>query len=106
MSLYSVQFLKDIHHLGVEGKDELDVSFVEGGYLFLASEEGEEIMRENHALQWYNTIIRIVVHRRFFHFFFIYRPTRTMTVWLISTNLFYPHVANLEYMWSCLVRKS
>lgn len=62
MSLYSVQFLKNIHqHLGVENEEALDVGLVERGYLFLTSEVGEEIMRKNHALQRYN----------FFMFFFL-----------------------------------
>ena len=52
MSLYSVQFMKNIHqHLSVEGEQPLDINLVEGGYLFLTSEAGETIMRENHALQ-------------------------------------------------------
>ena len=52
MSLYSIEFLKNAHHhLEVEGEDEVDVGLVEGGYLFLASEEGERVMRENHTLQ-------------------------------------------------------
>ena len=54
MSLYSVDFLKNVHqHLWVEGDDEVDISFVEGGYLFLASESGEAVMRENHILHRY-----------------------------------------------------
>jgi len=54
MSLYSSQFLKDIHHhLSIEGEEPPDVSFVEGGYLFLATEAGESIMRENYAVQRY-----------------------------------------------------
>ena len=54
MSQYSVQFVRDAHqHLCISGGDEdrVDVGFVEGGYLFLASEEGEEVMRQNHSLQ-------------------------------------------------------
>ena len=52
MSLYSIEFLKNAHHhLEVEGEDEVDVGLVEGGYLFLASEEGERVMRENHTVQ-------------------------------------------------------
>ena len=52
MSLYSSQFLKTVpQHLSVEGEELADVGFVEGGYLLLASEAGESIMRENNALQ-------------------------------------------------------
>jgi sarcosine oxidase len=52
MSKFSIEFLKSAHqHLEVEGEDKVDVSFVEGGYLFLASEEGEAVMRENYSLQ-------------------------------------------------------
>ena len=54
MSLYSMKFLKSAHrHLEVEGEDKVDVGLVEGGYIFLASEDGEEVMRENHSLQRY-----------------------------------------------------
>lgn len=54
MSQYSAQFIKDAHkHLNVVGEDSVDVGFVEGGYLFLASEEGEIIMRQNHTIQRY-----------------------------------------------------
>lgn len=54
MSQFSVDFLKNAHrHLGVEGEDRVDVGLVEGGYLFLASEEGTAVMRENHFLQRY-----------------------------------------------------
>ena len=52
MSMYSCDFVKNIgQHLGIEGEDPPDVQFVEGGYLFLASEAGEEIMRENYVTQ-------------------------------------------------------
>ena len=52
MSMYSCDFIRDIvEHLGVEGSDPPDVQFVEGGYLFLASSEGEGILRENHGMQ-------------------------------------------------------
>ena len=54
MSQFSIEFLKSAHrHLSVEGEDKVDVGFVEGGYLFLASEEREAVMRENHNLQRY-----------------------------------------------------
>ena len=52
MSLYSSQFLKTVpQHLSIDGEELADVGFVEGGYLLLASEAGESIMRENNALQ-------------------------------------------------------
>lgn len=54
MSLYSIQFLKSINrYLHVDGSEDgnLDIGFVEGGYLFLAPEKGEVITRENYALQ-------------------------------------------------------
>ena len=35
----------------VEGEEPPDVQFVEGGYLFLASNEGEQTMRENFETQ-------------------------------------------------------
>ena len=52
MSMYSCDFIKNIgQHLGIEGEDPPDVQFVEGGYLFLASQAGERVLRENCALQ-------------------------------------------------------
>jgi len=54
MSMYSSNFIKEIgKHLQVEGCDPPDVQFVEGGYLFLASELGEDVMRENFETQRY-----------------------------------------------------
>lgn len=54
MSLYSVQFLKNIHqYLSTENEEVLDVGLDERGYLFLTSEAGETVMRENYALQRY-----------------------------------------------------
>lgn len=51
MSLYSSHFLKNISaHLQLD-KDPLDIPFQEEGYLFLASEEGERVLRENYELQ-------------------------------------------------------
>ena len=52
MSLSTFHFLKNAaSYLRVEGEDPPDVQLHEDGYLFLASEEGEGVMRENHALQ-------------------------------------------------------
>ena len=53
MSLYSSHFIKNISTLlRVEEDDPPpDVQFVEEGYLLLASEEGEETLRENYQLQ-------------------------------------------------------
>ena len=57
MSLHSVGFIKELaKHLGIEGEVPPDVQFVEGGYLFLASEGGEQTLRENFKTQ------RFVVH--------------------------------------------
>ena len=57
MSLHSIGFIKNLaNHLGVEGEVPPDVQFVEGGYLFLASGEGEQTLRENFETQ------RFVVH--------------------------------------------
>ncbi|WP_199539853.1 NAD(P)/FAD-dependent oxidoreductase [Paraburkholderia kururiensis] len=51
MSLYGIEFLRDIgERLEVEGhRPSIDLH--EGGYLFLATEAGEATLRENHALQ-------------------------------------------------------
>ena len=52
MSLYSAHFLRNVPTLlRVEGEEPPDPQFHEGGYLFLASPEGEGALRENHALQ-------------------------------------------------------
>lgn len=52
MSLYSANFLRRVStHLHVEGEEPPDIQFQEKGYLFLASQEGEQTLRENHSLQ-------------------------------------------------------
>ena len=52
MSLYSSGFIKEIgKHLTVEGHDPPDVQFVEGSYLYLASEQGGEVLRKNFEVQ-------------------------------------------------------
>lgn len=52
MSLYSLDFLRNVHkHLEVEDEDRIDVNLVEKGYLFLSSEEGEDVMKQNHTVQ-------------------------------------------------------
>lgn len=52
MSLYSSHFLKNISTLlQVEGEDPPDPQFHEGGYLFLAPQDREEMLRENYLLQ-------------------------------------------------------
>ena len=52
MSLYSSKFIQQASkYLSVGSHDPVDVQFVEGGYLFLASEKGEALLRENYDLQ-------------------------------------------------------
>ncbi|KAJ7360338.1 hypothetical protein OS493_016970 [Desmophyllum pertusum] len=52
MSQQSFQFLSKIgQHLAVDGCDPPDIQLHRRGYLFLASKEGEEILKKNHALQ-------------------------------------------------------
>ena len=52
MSLHSHAFIKNIpQHLHVDGNDPPDVQYVDGSYLFLASERGEKILRENYEIQ-------------------------------------------------------
>ena len=53
MSLHSSKFLQQAaRHLTLDSHLEpVDINFVEGGYLFLASEKGEARLRENHHLQ-------------------------------------------------------
>jgi len=57
MSQYGIQFLKDApKNLSIPGQDPVDVQFVEGGYLFLASDRGESILKKNFATQWYDCL--------------------------------------------------
>lgn len=52
MSQQSFQFLSKIgQHLAVDGCDPPDIQLHRRGYLFLASKEGEETLKKNHALQ-------------------------------------------------------
>ena len=52
LSLRSAKFLKDVsNHLSIDGEDKPDVQFVEGGYLFLATERGKDNLRRNHKEQ-------------------------------------------------------
>lgn len=52
MSQFGAAFLKSIgDHLAIEGEAPPDVSFVEGGYLFLATEAGLPVLTANHAVQ-------------------------------------------------------
>jgi FAD-dependent oxidoreductase domain-containing protein 1 len=52
ISRFGVALLKDLDRwLGVDGGPALDVDFVEGGYLFLATPPGLAILRQNHAVQ-------------------------------------------------------
>ncbi|MDF2689524.1 MAG: FAD-dependent oxidoreductase [Microvirga sp.] len=51
ISLYGIQFLRSISdHLSVDD-DRPEIGLKEGGYLYCASEAGEQILRENQALQ-------------------------------------------------------
>ncbi|XP_029210318.2 FAD-dependent oxidoreductase domain-containing protein 1-like [Acropora millepora] len=52
MSKFSFQFLSDIDQfLAIEGCDPPDIQLQKLGYMFLASKESEQTLRENHALQ-------------------------------------------------------
>ncbi|KAF0688619.1 Aste57867_19792 [Aphanomyces stellatus] len=52
MSQYGIQFLKNAAHtMHVPGQDPVDVQLTEGGYLFLASDRGHDILKQNHATQ-------------------------------------------------------
>jgi glycine/D-amino acid oxidase-like deaminating enzyme len=51
LSLYGIEFLRGLgERLAVDG-ERPDIGLREGGYLFLATRDGEAILRENHALQ-------------------------------------------------------
>ena len=51
ISLHGIDFLREIgRHLAVDG-DAPDIALREGGYLFLASPEGADVLAQNHALQ-------------------------------------------------------
>ena len=52
ISRFGVELIKHLDDwLGVEGQPAPEVDFVEGGYLFLASEAGLPILESNHAVQ-------------------------------------------------------
>lgn len=51
ISQYGAWFLKNMHELLEVNGEVPDVSFVEGGYLFLASENGRTTIQHNHAVQ-------------------------------------------------------
>ena len=67
MSQYGFQFLSEIEqHLAVDGCDPPDVQLHRQGYLFLASKEGEERIKENYATQRW--IFKVIAFR-FEHLF-------------------------------------
>lgn len=52
LSMWSYQFLQNAaQHLTVPGDDEVDIQLFQGGYLFLASEAGKAILKENYNVQ-------------------------------------------------------
>lgn len=54
MCQFSFQFLSDVGQiLAVDGCDPPDIQLRRLGYLFLASSDGEYVMRKNYALQRY-----------------------------------------------------
>lgn len=51
MSLYSADFIRHVdEHLGVDGEP-VSLDFVEAGYLFLATQEGWDVLTANHEVQ-------------------------------------------------------
>jgi FAD-dependent oxidoreductase domain-containing protein 1 len=54
ISLYGIGFLRDLgERLAVEG-ERPEIGLIEGGYLFLATPEGRQILEENHRVQMEN----------------------------------------------------
>ena len=51
MSLYGIEFFRDLGETLRVGDNVPDIGLVEPGYLYLASPDGVEALRENHALQ-------------------------------------------------------
>ena len=51
LSSYGARFIKDIGRLLEVDGDRPNINFIEGGYLFLASESGVPVLEANHALQ-------------------------------------------------------
>lgn len=57
LSQSSFGFLREVgNHLMVEGSDTPDIQLVQGGYLFLVSEAGQETLRQNYATQRYMSV--------------------------------------------------
>ena len=52
ISRFGIGLIKDLDRwLGVDGAPPPEIDFVEGGYLFLATEAGLPVLRHNHAVQ-------------------------------------------------------
>ncbi|HEY8179037.1 MAG TPA: FAD-binding oxidoreductase [Candidatus Limnocylindria bacterium] len=52
ISRFGIGLIKDLDRwLGVDGAPPPEIDFVEGGYLFLATEAGLSVLRHNHAVQ-------------------------------------------------------
>ncbi len=52
ISRFGIGLIKDLDRwLGVDGAPSPEIDFVEGGYLFLATEAGLPVLRHNHAVQ-------------------------------------------------------
>ncbi|WP_295981663.1 FAD-binding oxidoreductase [uncultured Variovorax sp.] len=51
MSLYGIDFFRDIGRALRVGDEVPEIGLVEPGYLYLASQAGADVLRENHALQ-------------------------------------------------------
>lgn len=52
MSLYGAEFVRNVdRHLRVPNGDPVDVNYCEKGYLLLATEKEQDMLRENYELQ-------------------------------------------------------
>ncbi|MGH0142615.1 UNVERIFIED_CONTAM: hypothetical protein FKN15_033026 [Acipenser sinensis] len=61
MSMFSCDFMRNINeHLDVMNEDPVDLQFNHAGYLFLASENGAEIMEHNYNIQRYLPFPRLL----------------------------------------------
>lgn len=72
LSLYGSEFLKSLGtNMHVDGHDAPDVQFVEGGYMFLASDKGLDTLHKNYEVQRYGEALLALICRSVLTGFFV-----------------------------------